>query len=145
MSRSTRTPSTRSRTFSFLGTGGDNFTAFTQGTSVDTGLLDAQLWRDYLATGTEAAPLTPDFARQQVFADGLGATLTSGETSSFTLGRPTGDTVAPITGTTLDLTSLGSPANTSVVATLVDGTSESPLGTFPVTNGVAPVTIEGPG
>jgi 5'-nucleotidase len=131
-------------TLSFLAQGGDNFRAFTDGSYVDTGLLDAQLWRDYLATGTVEEPLAPDFARQQVFADGLGATLAAGETSTFTLGRPTGDTVAPITGTTLDLTSLGSPANTTVVATLVDGASETELGTFPVTNGVAPVTLDVP-
>ena len=31
-------------TFSFLGTGGDNFTAFKQGTSKDTGLVDRDLW-----------------------------------------------------------------------------------------------------
>ncbi|WP_139984016.1 ExeM/NucH family extracellular endonuclease [Nocardioides litoris] len=128
-------------TLSFLAQGGDNFRAFTGGTYTDTGLLDAQLWRDYLATGTVEAPLQPDFARQQVFASGLGATLPAGATSTFRLGVPTGDTVAPITGTTLDLTSLGSPANTEVVATLVDGATETPLGTYPVSAGVAEVSL----
>ncbi len=33
---------------SFLATGGDNFRAFKEGTSVDTGLLDYEAWIDYL-------------------------------------------------------------------------------------------------
>ncbi|MEO6510259.1 MAG: bifunctional UDP-sugar hydrolase/5'-nucleotidase, partial [Nocardioides sp.] len=50
-------------TFSFLGTGGDNFTAFAQGTPKDTGLVDRDVWINYLKT---AGTLSPDFARQQV-------------------------------------------------------------------------------
>ncbi|MCW2815779.1 MAG: hypothetical protein JWN84_3234 [Nocardioides sp.] len=128
-------------TLSFLATGGDNFRAFTNGSFVDTGLLDAQMWRDYLS---DNKPLSPDFARQQVFVDGLGASLPAGQTSTFTLGRPTGGPAAPITGTTLDLTSLGSPANTTVIATLVDGATSTPLGEFPVQAGIAQVTLAVP-
>ena len=64
--------------------------------SVDTGLLDPQAWLDYLATGTETAPLAPDFARQQVFVDGW-VPRSRRRDQHFTLGRPTGATVAPIT------------------------------------------------
>ncbi|WP_170286121.1 ExeM/NucH family extracellular endonuclease [Nocardioides rubriscoriae] len=128
-------------TLSFLAQGGDNFRAFTEASYVDTGLLDAQLWRDYLA---DNAPLSPDFARQQVFVDGLGDSLVAGKTSTFTLGRPAGGPLTPITGTTLDLTSLGSPANTSVTATLTQGGTETPLGDFAVTDGTAAVTIAVP-
>ncbi|WP_165355218.1 ExeM/NucH family extracellular endonuclease [Nocardioides oleivorans] len=128
-------------TLSFLAAGGDNFRAFTQGKSVDTGVLDGQLWRDYLATNK---PLSPDFARQQVFATGLPSELTAGQAASFQLGTATGGTVAPITGTTLDLTSQGSPATTKVTATLVNGSTRTTIGEFPVTAGVASINLTVP-
>ena len=116
-------------TLSFLAAGGDNFRAFQDAEFTDTGLLDAQLWRDYLAANK---PLSPDFARQQVFTKDMPDSLVPGVASTFQLGTPTGDTVAPITGTTLDLTSQGSPVNTEVVATLVNGATSTPLGTYDV-------------
>ncbi|WP_267477194.1 bifunctional metallophosphatase/5'-nucleotidase [Nocardioides sp. Leaf374] len=118
-------------TLSFLATGGDNFRAFTNGTFTDTGLLDAELWRDYLA-GND--PVSPDFARQQVTESGLPDALVAGEEASFTLSK-------------LNLTSLGSPANTELTATYVDGSTTSPLGTFPITTvdgGSATVTLTVP-
>lgn len=129
-------------TLSFLSTGGDNFTAFKDGTAVDTGLLDAQLWRDYLAANK---PLSPDFARQQVFATGLPTTVTAGQAITGTLGI--GETTAPVfpvNAKTLDLTSLGSPATTSIEPYLVQGAKVVPLGSVPVTDGIATLDLTAP-
>lgn len=112
-------------TFSFLGTGGDNFTAFLQATDVkDTGLIDRDVWIDYL---TAKSPISPSFARRGVVISPLPSAVTAGSTVSFSVSK-------------LDLTSLGSPANTNVVAT-IDGTG---VGTFPVTAGAAAVTFTVP-
>ena len=115
-------------TLNFLAAGGDNFRAFTQGTVVDTGLLDAELFRDYFAANPG---LAPDFARQQVTESGLPAVVTGGEQTSFTLSN-------------LDLTSLGSPTNTTLTATLVEGDDETDLGDFPITDGTADVSFTAP-
>ncbi|MDN4174145.1 5'-nucleotidase C-terminal domain-containing protein [Nocardioides sp. SOB77] len=115
-------------TLSFLATGGDNFRAFTEGTSTDTGLLDAELWRDYLAANS---PISPDFARQQVEESGLPTSVSAGDAVSFTLAD-------------LDLTSLGSPANTTVEVSLVQGRQTVPVGDFPVTAGAAEVSFTVP-
>lgn len=127
-------------TLSFLATGGDNFRAFTSGTSVDTGLLDAQLWRDFLATGTIAAPISPDYARRQVFTAGAPTALAAGASYQFTLGADLSAPVQPNTGETLDLTSLGAPANTTVEATI--GTTS--LGSFPIIAGSAAIDLTVP-
>jgi 5'-nucleotidase len=106
-------------TFSFLGTGGDNFGAFTEGTARDTGLVDRDLWIDYLG---DHPGLAPDFARQQV---GVTGTPIAGERSQIALSK-------------LDLTSAGSPANTSVTVTGADADGyELDLGSFPVAGGAA--------
>lgn len=111
-------------TFSFLATGGDNFSAFTRGTTRDTGLVDRDLWIQYLR---DHPGLAPDFARQQVGESGMPTTVKAGEAVNFALSK-------------LDLTSAGSPKNTTVVATGVrkDGTSV-PVGSFAVTNGAATI------
>ncbi|MBF4162285.1 ExeM/NucH family extracellular endonuclease [Nocardioides acrostichi] len=129
-------------TFNFLASGGDNFTSFQDGKVTDTGLLDADLWRDYLA---DSSPIDPDYARQQVFESGLPAEMTPGQGYSFTLGTDLDTPLAPTTGETLDLTSLGSPANTEVTATLVDGDDSTELGTFAVDAGTAQVDLDVPG
>lgn len=129
-------------TLSFLAAGGDNFRAFTAGTATDTGLLDAQLWREYLAANK---PLSPDFARRQVFTHDLPDTLVAGTPAAFEVGVPTGDATAPITGTTLDLTSLGSPTNTTLTASVVTaGGDRTVLGEYPVNAGVAQVDLTVP-
>ncbi|WP_207619311.1 bifunctional UDP-sugar hydrolase/5'-nucleotidase [Nocardioides sp. IC4_145] len=115
-------------TLSFLATGGDNFRAFTEGTFTDTGLLDAELWRDYLA-GND--PISPDFARQQVEAPGLPASVSAGDEVAFSLAK-------------LDLTSLGAPTNTSVEVSLVQGSKSVRVGSFPVTAGAADVAFTAP-
>lgn len=128
-------------TLTFLAAGGDNFRAFKAGSTVDTGLLDAQLWRDYLAA---QAPVKPDYARRQVFSTDLPASLQAGVASTFTLG--VGATTAPaypLNPKTLDLTSLGAPANTAVTATLrhADGTTEQVGQPFTVTDGLAKIDL----
>ncbi|MDN4161679.1 bifunctional metallophosphatase/5'-nucleotidase [Nocardioides abyssi] len=115
-------------TLSFLAAGGDNFRAFTEGRSTDTGLLDAELWRDYLA-GND--PISPDFARQQVQASGLPTSVSAGDEVAFSLAN-------------LDLTSLGSPVNTSVAVSLVQGSKSVGVGSFPVTDGAADVSFKAP-
>ena len=114
-------------TFSFLAQGGDNFTVFREGTEVrDTGLIDRDAWISYLQANS---PVSPDFARQGVQVQGAPTALTAGASSTFSVGR-------------LDLTSLGSPANTSLAASFVDaaGTTRA-LGSTPVTAGSAAVTL----
>ena len=131
-------------TLSFLAQGGDNFRAFTQGSAVDTGLLDAEMWRDYLA---ENSPISPSYARRQVFASGLPTPVAPGQQVSTVLGPEYTAPAAPITGTGLDLTSLGAPANTTVVATGFtgpEGATEVPLGEFPVADGQAEVSFQVP-
>ncbi|WP_370249056.1 ExeM/NucH family extracellular endonuclease [Nocardioides sp.] len=118
----------RVSTFSFLATGGDNFTAFTQGTVRDTGLVDRDVWIGYLQ---DNAGLAPDFARQQVVTTGMPATVAGGDTVSFTASG-------------LDLTSLGSPRNTEVQVRLVGSTGQRSVGTFPVTDGAAAISFTAP-
>jgi 5'-nucleotidase len=115
-------------TFSFLGTGGDNFTAFTSGTSHDTGLVDRDLWIGYLQ---HHPSLGPDFARQEVNESGMPTYVAGGDHVAFTLSR-------------LDLTSQGSPANTSVTAYAGTASGRVELGTFPVTGGSATVDLTVP-
>jgi 5'-nucleotidase len=115
-------------TFSFLGTGGDNFTAFAQGVTADTGLVDRDLWIDYLKTHPAIAP---DFARQQVVESGLPSSVTAGQLVSFALSK-------------LDLTSLGSPANTSVTVYLRQPDKTYKVGDFPVTGGAANIAFTAP-
>jgi 5'-nucleotidase len=116
-------------TVSFLKDGGDNFRAFAQGTGTDTALVDRDLWISYL----QARPgLAPDFARQQVRASGMPTALAAGQSTTFGLSQ-------------LDLTSLGSPANTSVTASLVSGGTRTALGTSAVANGAATVAFTVPG
>ena len=113
-------------TFSFLGTGGDNFTAFRDGESVDTGLVDRDAWISYLA---ERSPVSPDFARRQVYLAGP-AEVVGGTTSTYTLSKAA-------------LTSRGTPQPTGVSASLVSGSTSTPLGTFPVAaNGTATVILD---
>jgi 5'-nucleotidase len=115
-------------TFSFLATGGDNFTSFKQGTSRDTGLVDRDLWIGYLKGHTGIAP---DFARQQVAESGLPQVVNAGDAVSFTLSK-------------LDLTSAGSPANTSVTVYLRSAGESRKVGVFPVTGGTANVAFTAP-
>jgi len=105
-------------TFSFLTSGGDNFRALAQGTAAaDSGLIDRDAWIAYL----RAHPgLTPSFARRAVAAGALPTSVQAGNQVSV-----------PLSG--LDLTSLGSPRNTTL-SVLLDG---APIGTVDVVDGAA--------
>jgi len=115
----------RVATFSFLATGGDNFRVFTQGTDTrDSGLVDRDAWIAYLRDHPD---LSPDFARRAVAVSGTPETVAAGST----LGLEVAD---------LDLTSLGSPQNTSLDVRL-DGES---IGTADVVDGAATVAVTVP-
>lgn len=116
-------------TLNFLAGGGDGFSAFTQGTSTDVGLLDLDLFAAQLR---EDSPVRPDFARQQVDVTGtLPATVSAGARVDVDLSG-------------LDLTSQGSPANSQVVAYAVDGDTYRRLASFPVSGGAAQVAMDVP-
>lgn len=116
-------------TFSFLAAGGDNFRAFTEGKAVDTGLVDYEAWIDYL---TDNSPVSPDFARRSLAVTGLASGYAAGDHVSLTLPK-------------LDLTSLGTPATTSVAATLYpEGADPIELGTFPASGGAATISFDLP-
>ncbi|MCL3838437.1 5'-nucleotidase C-terminal domain-containing protein [Aeromicrobium duanguangcaii] len=107
---------------SFLATGGDNFSALTEGSWVDTGVVDYEGWIEYLGANS---PVSPDFGRRAVAVTGLADSYEAGQTVTFSLPK-------------LNLTSLGSPANTSVAATLEYGDGQTlDLGTQVVTNGAS--------
>lgn len=117
-------------TFSFLATGGDNFRVFTEGTNTrDSGLIDRDAWITYLGKQSAKAPIAPDFARRGVEVVGNPATVDAKGTVSFQLNK-------------LDLTSLGSPKNTSVKVELTDGKGKrTVVDTAGVTNGSAKVSF----
>ncbi|MBF4572636.1 ExeM/NucH family extracellular endonuclease [Herbiconiux sp. VKM Ac-1786] len=114
--------------FNFLLQGGDNFREFAEGTDTrDSGLVDRDAWIAYL----EANPgLTPDFARQAV-------AVTDVTAGPVELGAEVSATVSG-----LDLTSLGSPQNTTVQASWPG--SAATFEATPVTGGSATVTVEVP-
>ena len=119
----------RVATFSFLGTGGDNFREFADATDVrDSGLIDRDAWIAYL---TDNSPVSPSFARSRTVAgDGLPDAVRAGNEVSLGLSG-------------INLTSLGSPLNTTATAELVP-TGETraapiPLGTVDVDEGAAAI------
>jgi 5'-nucleotidase len=119
-------------TFSFLAQGGDNFGAFKEGTTVDTGAIDRDLWIDgFFRNGTTKAP---DAAKRQIFASGLSAT-----------GYRAGDK-ARIVFEKLNITSLGIAPNTKLdlVKVREDGSTKT-FGTTAVVDGraVADFTVRG--
>lgn len=114
--------------FSFLLEGGDNFWEFKNGTDVrDSGLVDRDAWIDYI---TANSPLSPSFARHAVqVTDVTPGPVAPGDTVSLNVSQ-------------LDLTSLGSPANTELALTW-EGSS-AVLGTVPVSAGAAAVSLTVP-
>ncbi|MBA8815410.1 2',3'-cyclic-nucleotide 2'-phosphodiesterase (5'-nucleotidase family) [Microbacterium halimionae] len=111
--------------FSFLLQGGDNFTVLAEGSDTkDSGLIDRDAWISYL----EANPgLEPDFASRSAEVTGVPETVEVGDTVSL-----------QVSG--INLTSLGSPENTVVEAS-IDDTVFAP---FTVTGGVATVEFTVP-
>ncbi|NKX92103.1 ExeM/NucH family extracellular endonuclease [Sanguibacter hominis ATCC BAA-789] len=118
-------------TFSFLAEGGDNFRVFKNGTgTVDTGLIDRDAWMAYLSDEDNQG-LTPSFARSHAKVVGNPASVAVGSDLSFEVSK-------------LDMTSLGSPLNTTVTATFSGGSLPAEgvkLGDFTVTGGA--VTVAG--
>jgi 5'-nucleotidase len=118
-------------TFSFLATGGDNFRIFKSGTDTkDSGLVDRDAWIKYLQAHN---PVSPDFARRSVaVVNTTAAEVKSGDAISLAVSK-------------LDLTSLGSPVNTSLRAEFTDAKGTvTPLGTIPVSAGAATVEVTVP-
>ena len=113
--------------------GGDNFAVFKQATNFrDSGLVDRDAWIAYLETHQ---PVGPDFRKHAVSVSGLDANPVAGSTQTLTVG-------------TLDLTSIGSPANTSLTATFAatsDGAGAVPAGSATVTGGAATIEVTIPG
>ncbi|WP_308467393.1 ExeM/NucH family extracellular endonuclease [Rathayibacter soli] len=99
-------------TFSFLLSGGDNFRVIAQGANTkDSGLVDRDAWIAYI---TGNSPLSPSFDRRGVSLIGVPTTaVAAGDTVSFDV-------------TKLNLTSLGSPANTELSATW-QGSASAPV------------------
>ncbi len=114
--------------FNFLLQGGDNFWEFRNGSDVrDSGLVDRDAWIDYITTNS---PLSPNFARHAVqVTDVTAGPVAPGDTVSLNVSK-------------LDLTSLGSPANTDL--TLTWEGSSAVLGTVPVSGGSAAVSFTVP-
>lgn len=118
-------------TFSFLATGGDNFRIFKSGTDTkDSGLVDRDAWIKYLQAHN---PVSPDFARRSVaVVNTTAAEVKGGDAISLAVSK-------------LDLTSLGSPVNTLLVAEFTDAKGTvTALGTVPVSAGAATVAVTVP-
>ena len=112
-------------TFSFLADGGDNFHVFRSGTDRrDSGLIDRDAWISYLGTNS---PVAPSFAKRSAVVNPVPTTVTPGSKLVFNVSQ-------------LDLTSLGSPANTSATITIGGVT----VATVPVANGAASVDVTVP-
>ncbi|MBZ4487938.1 ExeM/NucH family extracellular endonuclease [Microbacterium sp. cx-55] len=113
--------------FSFLVQGGDNFRTFTQGTNTrDSGLIDRDAWISYIkAAGT----LTPNFASRSAQVTGVPASAAEGDTVTF-----------QVSG--LDLTSVGSPATTTLLASFAGSTTV--FDPIAVSGGSATVTLKVP-
>jgi len=111
-------------TFSFLTAGGDNFTTFAKGSDAkDSGLVDYEAWIDYLKAHK---PVAPSYAKPGV---AVKAASTAKVGDSYT-----------IAASDLNLTSLGSPENTSLEVR-VGGTLVT---TVPVSAGAATATFTMP-
>ena len=115
-------------TFSFLLQGGDNFREFANGANTtDSGLIDRDGWISYI---TDNSPLSPSFDRRGVSVTGL----------------PTSALELLATGTVqldkLDLTSTGSPVNTTVSAVFEGSAADGQLS--PVVAGSSTVAFTVP-
>ncbi|MBT2536232.1 ExeM/NucH family extracellular endonuclease [Arthrobacter sp. ISL-69] len=118
-------------TFGFLATGGDNFRIFKDGVGTkDSGLVDRDAWIKYLQGHN---PVSPDFARRTVaVVNTTAAEVKAGGSITLAVSN-------------LDLTSLGSPVNTSLTAAFTDAAGTvSQLGTVPVSAGAAAVDVKVP-
>ena len=118
-------------TFNFLATGGDNFRVFQEGVNAkDSGLVDRDAWIGYLRAHES---VSPDFARRSVaVVNTTAAEVNAGDALTLAVSK-------------LDLTSLGSPVNTSLRATFTDAKGAvTDLGSVPVSAGAATVDLKVP-
>lgn len=110
-------------TFSFLAQGGDNFTAFTEGKSADTGAIDRDLWIDgYFKDGVTKSPSA---IKRQIFATGLKSTYRSGEKATIVFDKLNINSLGIAPNTKLDLVKINRDSSTATFASV------------PVTNGQA--------
>ena len=120
--RVTDDQSFRIGSFSFLLAGGDNFGTFAEGTDTqDSGLVDYEAWIAYL---TKQSPVHPDFAKHAVEVQAESTAVVGQE--------------FPISVSGLDLTSLGSPANTTLKVKVGGRTVANHI---PVTDGAADFSV----
>ena len=113
--------------FSFLLQGGDNFRTLAEGTDTrDSGLIDRDAWIGYLQ---QNPGLSPRFDSRSAEVRGLPASAVRGDTVTFEVGG-------------LDLTSLGSPLTTTLLASF-EG-SAAVFDPIPVTAGTASVSLTVP-
>jgi 5'-nucleotidase len=113
--------------FSFLVQGGDNFRTFTRGTDTrDSGLIDRDAWIDYIK---DAGTLSPSFESRSAEVTGVPASVAKGDTVTFSVSG-------------LDLTSLGSPATTTILASFAGSTTV--FDPIAVSGGAATVSLTVP-
>ncbi|MBG6178869.1 5'-nucleotidase C-terminal domain-containing protein [Arthrobacter sp. CAN_A1] len=117
-------------TFNFLIQGGDDFAVFNEGANtLDSGLVDREAWFDYIEANS---PLSPTFDRRAVQVQDAPATVVLGQEVGFDVSK-------------LDLTSLGSPVNTSIVLSYAVGDNEPvEIDTFDVTDGAVRIAFTVP-
>ena len=139
-------------TNSFLAAGGDNFTAFTQGTNkADSGRIDLDAFVDYIG---DNSPLTPDYEQRAVgvrlSASANGGTYEVGESVTLTLSSllfSNGGAQSGQATVSRGATVLGSAA---IDPTIVDTTDEQGRATVVITipggaYGAQTLTVGGPG
>lgn len=110
-------------TFSFLAQGGDNFAAFKEGKTVDTGAIDRDVWiNGFFGDGATKSPTS---VKRQVFATGLEDSYRAGDKVEINFDK-------------LDITSAGIAPNTRLdLVKVTKGGSTKVFGTVPVTAGKA--------
>jgi len=119
-------------TISFLTAGGDNYLVMNDGTNAqDTGLLDRDVWTSYLEN---AGTISPSFARPSVVVSNLTPATAPMESTVVAAGSSVTASLSR-----LDMTSLGSPANTTL-ETYLSAATDTSGGTLLAT---APVTAPG--
>ena len=110
-------------TFSFLAQGGDNFAAFKEGKTVDTGAIDRDVWiNGFFGDGTTKSPAS---VKRQLFATGLEDSYRAGDKVEIAFDK-------------LDITSAGIAPNTRLdLVKVAKNGSTKVFGTVPVTGGKA--------
>ena len=122
----------RVATNSFLAGGGDNFFALAGGTNyADSGLIDMDAFINYLS---KSGTISPDFTKQSVAVVGFPSTVAYDETVTFTVEG-------------FDLTSLASPHNTTVSATVAGLSTSTPtqlvhVDAVPTMDGTVQLTVK---